>query len=37
MESFTETKALGEEMADNLWGTGQRDCRAVTGGTEASN
>ncbi|CAN0182798.1 unnamed protein product [Ectocarpus sp. 8 AP-2014] len=37
MESFTETKALGEEMADNLWGTGQRDFRAVTGGTEASN
>ncbi|CAN0484326.1 unnamed protein product [Ectocarpus sp. 12 AP-2014] len=37
MESFTETKALGEEMADNFWGTGQRDFRAVTGGTEASD
>ncbi|CAM9807121.1 unnamed protein product [Ectocarpus sp. 12 AP-2014] len=37
MESFTETKALGEEMADNFRGTGQRDFRAVTGGTEASD
>ncbi|CAM9530573.1 unnamed protein product, partial [Ectocarpus sp. 6 AP-2014] len=37
MESFTETKALGEEMADDLWGTSHRDFRAVTGGTEASN
>ncbi|CAM9612408.1 unnamed protein product [Ectocarpus sp. 12 AP-2014] len=37
MESFSEIKVLGEEMADNLVGTGQRDLRAVTGGTEASD
>ncbi|CAM9208827.1 unnamed protein product, partial [Ectocarpus sp. 13 AM-2016] len=37
MESFAEIKALGEERASNLWDTGQRDFRAVTGGTEASD
>ncbi|CAM9090510.1 unnamed protein product [Ectocarpus sp. 4 AP-2014] len=37
MESFGEFKALGEEVEDNLWGTSQRDVRAVTGGTEASD